>query len=74
MSEINILDRTGDTTHTWDRTRPDEVAVARRAFDEAKAKKYLIYKMNADGSKGELIREFDPNAERIVCSPQNVGG
>ena len=74
MSEIHVLDRTGDTTTSWDPRRPDEVALAREAFDAAKAKKMLIYKANTDGTKGELLREFDPNAEKIVCSPQNVGG
>lgn len=74
MSEIHVLDRTGDTTTTWNPRSRDEVAMARKAFDEAKAKRYLIYKANADGTKGELMREFDPNAERIVCTPQNVGG
>jgi hypothetical protein len=74
MSEINVLDRTGDTTTSWNPNNPDEVALARQAFDAAKAKKMLTYKANADGSKGELIREFDPSAERIVCTPQNVGG
>lgn len=74
MSEISVLDRSGETTTTWNPRSRDEVAIARKVFDEAKAKRYLIYKANADGTKGELLREFDPNAERIVCSPQNVGG
>lgn len=74
MSEIHVLDRTGDTTTSWNPRNRDEVELARRAFNDAKAKKMLIYKANADGTKGELLREFDPNAEKIVCAPQNVGG
>lgn len=74
MSTMNILDRTGDTKIEWNPRSRDEVAMARKAFDEAKAKKYLTYTLNADGTRGELLREFDPNAERIVCTPQNVGG
>lgn len=74
MSEIHVLDRTGDATTTWDPRVPDEVAMGRAAFEEAQAKRYLIYNAAADGTKGELMREFDPNAEKIVCTPQNVGG
>jgi hypothetical protein len=48
--------------------------MARKAFDEAKKKKMLIYKTRRDGSRGELMREFDANAERIVATRQTVGG
>jgi hypothetical protein len=73
-SVLNIIDRTGDTRIEWDPASKDEVKMAKKAFDEAKRKKYLTYKVGADGTRGELIREFDPTAERIVCTPQTVGG
>jgi hypothetical protein len=68
------MDSTGDTRTEWDRNNPDEVNMARKAFEQAQKKKYLIYRTRRDGSRGELLREFDPNAERIVCTPQTVGG
>lgn len=74
MPVLNILDRTGDTRIEWDPAVAEEVSMARKAFEEAQAKKYLTYKLNADGTQGELIRTFDPTAERIVASPQTVGG
>lgn len=74
MPTLHVLDRTGDTRIEWDPSRPDEVAMARKAFDEAKKKKYLTYKVGADGTRGELLREFDPRAERIIATPQTVGG
>jgi hypothetical protein len=69
-----MLDSTGDTRIEWDPSKPDEVEMARKAFQAAKDKKYLIYKTKRNGDKGELMREFDPSAERIVCAPQTVGG
>lgn len=73
-STLHVMDRTGDTRIEWDPKNKDEVKMAKAAFDEAKKKKYLTYRVGADGSQGELIREFDPSAERIVCTPQTVGG
>ena len=73
-STLHIMDRTGDTRIEWDRNSPAEVEIAKKAFDAAKDKKYLTYRVGADGSRGELIREFDPRAERIIATPQTVGG
>lgn len=74
MSTIHVLNKTGDTRTEWNKDNPAEVEMARKAFQAAKDKRYLIYKTRSDGSRGELMREFDPNAERIVCTPQTVGG
>jgi hypothetical protein len=71
---ISVLDHTGDTRHEWDPSNPAEVEIARKAFQVAKDKKYLIYRTRADGTRAEQMRTFDPNAERIVCTPQTVGG
>ena len=74
MPTLHILDRTGDTRIEWNPANDAEVKMAKAAFKTAKDKKMLIYKVGADGSKGELLREFDPNAERIIAAPQTVGG
>jgi len=73
-STLHVMDNTGDTRTEWDKNRPDEVELARKAFQAAKEKKMLIYRTRADGSKAELMREFDPSAERIIATPQTVGG
>lgn len=73
-STLNILDRTGDTRIEWDPSVAHEVEMAREAFAKAKEKKYLAYRLDRHGNKGEVIREFDPTAARIVMSPQTVGG
>jgi len=73
-SVMHTLDRTGDIRTEWDPRKPEEVELARKAFKDAKDKKMLIYRTRADGSKAEQMREFDPTAERIIATPQTVGG
>ena len=68
------MDRTGDTRIEWDPANKDEVKIAKKAFEAAKAKKMLTYKVDARGNRGELIREFDPTPRRIIATPQTVGG
>jgi len=69
------LDRSGDLKVIWDKNNPDEVAAARAQFIELTTKKrFLAYKvLDKAGEKGEVIKEFDPNAERIILAPQMVG-
>lgn len=75
MSEIRIMDPiAGDIKMEWDRYNETEVAAAREAFDKAKKKGMFFYKLKKDGSTGELLKEFDPSAERIVGMPKVVGG
>jgi hypothetical protein len=73
--EIRTLDHTGDTKLIFDRNNPDELASARRTFDDLKAKGFMAYKAEGkDGTKGELLTRFDPTAERIIMAPRVVGG
>ncbi len=59
----------------WDRTAPDEVAAARQAFDDLKKKGYLAYRAQGKkGDQGELMRTFDPDAERIIMVKPSQGG
>lgn len=66
----------GDTKHIWDRNNEAEIAAARALFETlVNEKKYLAFKVTADGEKGEgPIREFDPNEERYIFSPPIAGG
>lgn len=73
-SVLRILNETGDFKMTWSADNDDEVTAAREQFDAMKAKGYLAYKVKRDGSKGEVIRKFDPEAEMIIMSQPLVGG
>lgn len=69
-----VLDRTGDTRIQWNESDADQVAAARKRFNELKAKGYLAYKVNSRGNQGEVIDAFDPSEERVVMVPQMIGG
>lgn len=72
--ELAIMNGEGDTKVYWTRGNADETATARRTFDELRAKGYLAYRLIGDGSKGEVLREFDPNAAQIILAPAPQGG
>lgn len=74
MSTMHIMDVTGDTKIMWSADNPDEVEAAKATFDKLKSKKFLAYTVRDDGEKGEVIRNFDKTAERIIMAPQLVGG
>lgn len=69
-----VMGKDGDTKITWDRTRPVEVEEARRTFNSYRDKGYVAYKLDSMGDKGEVIRNFDPEAQRVVFAPAMVGG
>lgn len=73
---LHILDATGDTRILWDPRNEDEVAAARAAFDAAKGRGMLAYKVSkkTGESSGEVVREFDEKAGKLIMSPQLVGG
>lgn len=72
---MSTLDRTGDVRQMWDRGSPDEVNAVRKQFRELTGKGYLAYRAEGkDGHQGEQIREFDPDAERIILVKPLAGG
>lgn len=72
-STLSITDHTGDTRLEWSAEDDAEVAIAKAAFDAAKEKGHLAYTETADGTR-EIMRTFDASAEKIVMTPQLVGG
>lgn len=72
--EMTVLDKTGDTKIVWDASKPDEVEAARQTFDRLRKKGYAAYSVKRNGDQGEVIREFDPQAEKVILAPQMIGG
>lgn len=64
----------GDLKIVWDSDRPTEVEGAKKTFDEFKQKGYLAYKVNKSGDKGEVMKSFEPEAEKIILAPRMMGG
>lgn len=75
MGILSELGHKGDVEVRWDPSNPDDVESARQAFRALKGKGFTAFRVQADRrSKGELIHEFDPNAEKIIMVPQIIGG
>ncbi len=75
VGELRIMDQTGDHKIIWDTSRPDEVQEARGTFERLRAKGYIAYRVNpGDGGKGEIMREFDQAAGKIILAPAMQGG
>ncbi len=73
--EFAIMGVEGDTKIMWDKSKPAEVKNAEESFKRLRKDGYLAYKVVGDkGDKGDMLTEFDPNAERIVFSPPMQGG
>lgn len=72
--QMRIMGRAGDTRIIWDPGNGDEVANAKRTFDELRKKKFLAFKVGEGGRKGEQIDEFDPSAEKLIIAPPMGGG
>lgn len=59
----------GDTTIKWNANKPEEVEMARKAFEAYKKKhpKAMAFKMLREDKKdANEIQNFDPNAEMII--------
>lgn len=75
MGEMAVMDRNaGDLKVIWDPDNEDEVAAARAQFDALTGKGYAAFRVGDRGRKGEQIRTFDPDAEKVILAPQLRGG
>lgn len=74
-SIIHILDSTGDSKIIWDPNDEADVAIAKAAFEAAQKKGHRAYKVDRKGEKtSEVVRTFDPKAEKLIMAPAFVGG
>jgi hypothetical protein len=72
---LQVMDRDhGDYKVMWNKDNEAEVLEARHTFERLRSQRFLAYTVKEDGSQGEVIREFDPEAGRVILAPQLVGG
>jgi hypothetical protein len=74
--KLSIASADGDTLVTWDPEIEAEVEAALAAFNTAKSPaggSMLAYAESSPGT-GEVIKDFDPDAEAIYMTPQIQGG
>jgi len=69
-----VLGSAGDVKRIWDRTNPDEVEDARASFNRLLERGHIAFRVNKDGTPGERMNLFEPNAERMILVPQFQGG
>lgn len=72
--ELIVLCSHGDKKEIWNPRIPDEVESAKKTFEDLRRKGYLAFRVNADGSQGEQINTFDPEAGKMIMVPQMRGG
>lgn len=71
---LEVMDRSGDTKHTWNSDDANEVAAAKATFEALEKKGFRIFALGADDARGRRMKEFDPSAERLIAIPQLSGG
>lgn len=74
ISVMEFMNHTGHTEVRWDRNKDIEVQAAKAQFDLLTSKGYAAFKLKSDGTQGEQIRTFDPDAERILLTTAKAGG
>jgi hypothetical protein len=71
---LQYMSDEGDSRIIWDPDNPDEVDAARAQFDTLVGKGYQAYSVRRGGEKGERVRKFSPDLERLILAPASVGG
>jgi hypothetical protein len=73
MATQIVMDRTGDTRHTFDAHERAEVEKAERRFIELTGLGFTAAVRSGPGEQ-RVIRSFDPAAEETLFYPRLVGG
>jgi hypothetical protein len=68
-----VMDRTGDSRHSFDPNDAQELAEAEQRFYEL-TKVGFTAAVRTGAGQASQIRSFDPNAEESVFFPRLVGG
>lgn len=68
-----VMDRSGDTRHTFDAADQAAVTKAEERFKELTGLGFTAATRNEDGTS-TLVRNFDANAEETIFIPRLQGG
>jgi hypothetical protein len=74
FGKMHVMDRTGHTTHEWDPAKPVEVAVAKEMFEKLVKEGYSAFEVEQGGEQGKRVKEFNPQAGKLMMVPHLVGG
>ena len=73
MSELRVLGKEGDLKISWNSANIEEIQVAKEIFEKKISQGWSAFK-DKFGSKGDKVKVFDEDAERIVLVPPIAGG
>lgn len=74
MGTMRVMDQKhGDFEVAWDADDETSVENARQTFTDLRAKGFNLFRMKS-GAKGDQIREFDSEAEKMLAIPPIAGG
>ena len=71
---MRVMGVRGDTKIIWDSDNSDEVAAAKKTFNDLRDKHFTAFSVSKKGDKDKMITEFDPDAEKIIMVPRMQGG
>lgn len=74
MGQLRQLHRKGDLNLSWSSDNEQEITAAKEIFNEKIKEGWAAFAEKRLGGKGDRIRTFDPDAERIVLVPPIAGG
>jgi hypothetical protein len=74
MPKQLVLDHTGHSTHVFDKANTVSLEEAERRFKDLTGKGFLAATRPDDGSPGQALKAFDPDAETTVFIPPLQGG
>jgi len=73
MAAHVVMDRSGDTRHTFDSNDRAEIALAEKRFMELTGAGFTAA-VRLGAGESRVIKSFDPTAEETLFYPRLVGG
>jgi len=70
---LSIMDSSGDRRTEWDEDDAASMQAAKNLFDALRASGGQVFRGQAGGVGGGVVKEFDPRADMIGV-PRIVGG
>lgn len=72
--EMAVMGKEGDVKQMWNPQNDFEVKQAKKQFDDYRKEKYVAFRVDKEGNKGEQMTEFDPTAAKMIFVPAFQGG
>jgi len=72
--EMSVMDSSGHKQLTWSTDQPDEIAMAKKTFDQLIGDGYFAFASEKKMETKHLISKFNPAMEEVIMVPRNVSG